>query len=256
MPSVAPRPTTREMERINWMEFREWVPDKIKTVLLPLGTMEAHGATANGTDIIAPVAIARAIADRVNAMIAPVIPYGFTGVLDAYPGGFTIPEDVYRAYVRAVVTGLAGNGFRNIILLNGHGGGQTAVLQSLGQEVGRETSTRILVINWWSYCSDVVREVYGEDGGHAGNTETAFMMAVDPALVQKDRYSGAEMATPIPAPNTWSAYPFPSSILLYTDGQGYPNFDLEKAKLYFTKVNGKMAALIEETIAKWELAKL
>ena len=78
------------------------------------------------------------------------------------------------------------------------------------------------MINWWSYCSDVVREVYGEDGGHAGNTETAFMMAVDPALVQKDRYSGAEMATPIPAPNTWSAYPFPSSILLYTEGQGYP----------------------------------
>jgi creatinine amidohydrolase len=33
-------PTTREMERINWMEFREWVPAKINTVLLPLGTME------------------------------------------------------------------------------------------------------------------------------------------------------------------------------------------------------------------------
>jgi creatinine amidohydrolase len=250
------QPTTRELERINWMEFREWIPEKIKTVLLPLGTIEAHGATANGTDIIAPVAIARAIAARVNAMIAPVIPYGFTGVLDAYPGGFTIPEDVYRGYVRAVMTGLAGNGFRNIILLNGHGGGQTAILQSLGQEVGRETSTRILVINWWSYCSDVVREVYGEDGGHAGNTETAFMMAVDPSLVQKDRYSGAEMATPIPAPNTWSAYPFPSSILLYTEGEGYPNFDLKKAKLYFTKVNDKMAVLIEETITKWELAKL
>src|SRR3954454_21575239 len=116
----APRPnepTTREMERINWLEFGELVPSRIQTVLLPLGTLEAHGATANGTDIIAPVAIARAIADRVNAMIAPVVPYGFTGVLDAYPGGLTIPEDIYRAYVDAVVTGLAGNGFRNIILL-------------------------------------------------------------------------------------------------------------------------------------------
>src|SRR4051795_6634962 len=256
MASSSSQPTTREMERINWMEFREWVPEKIQTVLLPLGTMEAHGATANGTDIIAPVAIARAIADRVNAMIAPVVPYGFTGVLDAYPGGLTIPEDIYRAYVGAVVTGLAGNGFRNIILLNGHGGGQTAILQSLGQEVGRKTSSRILVINWWSYCSDVVREVYGEDGGHAGNTETAFMMAVDPALVQENRYSGPEMATSIPAPNTWSAYPFPSSILLYADGEGYPNFDVQKAKLYFTKVNEKMAALIEQTIVKWELARL
>jgi creatinine amidohydrolase len=172
--------------------------------LLPLGTIEAHGAIANGTDIIAPVALARAIAGRVNGMIAPVIPYGFTGVLDAYPGSFTIPEDTYRAYVRAVLVGLARNKFKNIIMLNGHGGGQTAILAALAQEVGRETASRILVVNWWSYCSDVTQEVFGEDGGHAGNTETAYMMAVDPSLVQKQRYAGPEMATSIPAPNTWS----------------------------------------------------
>lgn len=244
------------MERVNWMEFREWVPAKIDIVLLPLGTIEAHGVTANGTDIIVPVAMAKEIAPRVNAMIAPVIPYGFTGILDAYPGAFTVPEDVYRAYVRAVLIGLAKNKFKNIILLNGHGGGQTAILSALAQEVGRETRTRILVVNWWSYCSDIVLEVFGEDGGHAGNTETAYMMAVDPALVNEQRYSGPEMATAIPAPNTWSAYPFPSSILLYKEGQGYPKFDLAKAKTYFAKVNDKVARLIEETIRKWDLAGL
>src|SRR3954465_11769178 len=99
-------PSTREMERINWMEFGESVPSRIQTVLLPLGTLEAHGAIANGTDIIAPIAIGSAIASRVNAMVAPVVAYGFTGVLDAYPGSFTVPEEVYRAYVRAVLLGL------------------------------------------------------------------------------------------------------------------------------------------------------
>jgi creatinine amidohydrolase len=251
-----PEPSTREMERINWMEFREFVPGKIDTVLLPLGTLEAHGVIPNGTDIIAPVSIARAIAAPVNAMIAPVIPYGFTGILDAYPGSFTIPEGVYREYVRAVLVGLAGNRFKNIILLNGHGGGQTAILSALAQEVGRETRTRILSINWWPYCSDVVREVYGQDGGHAGNTETAVIMAVEPELVKKDRYAGPEMATAIPAPNTWSAYPFPSSILLYKEAEGLPVFDQARAKAYFEKVNQKIAALIKETIAKWDLAKL
>ncbi|HAK06668.1 MAG TPA: creatininase [Spartobacteria bacterium] len=248
-------PSTREMERINWMEFREWVPAKIDIVLLPLGTIEAHGVTANGTDIIAPVAMAKEIAPRVNAMIAPVIPYGFTGILDAYPGGFTVPEDVYRAYVRAVLIGLAKNKFKNIIMLNGHGGGQTAILSALGQEVGRETRTRILVMNWWSFCSDVTLEVYGEDGGHAGENETAYMMAIDPSLVWKERYK-SDMATAIPASNTWSAYPFPSSILLYKEGQGYPKFDLAKAKTYFAKVNDKVARLIEETIRKWDMAGL
>ena len=248
-------PSTREMERINWMEFREWVPAKIDIVLLPLGTIEAHGVTANGTDIIAPVAMAREIAPRVNAMIAPAIPYGFTGILDAYPGGFTVPEDVYRAYVRAVLFGLAKNKFKNTIMLNGHGGGQTAILSALAQEVGRETTTRTLVVNWWSFCSDVTLEVYGEDGGHAGENETAYMMAVDPSLVWKERYK-SDMATAIPTPNTWSAYPFPSSILLYKEGQGYPKFDLAKAKTYFAKVNDKVACLIEETIRKWDMAGL
>jgi creatinine amidohydrolase len=250
-----PEPSTREMERINWLEFSEWVPGRINTVLLPLGTLEAHGVTANGADILAPVAMAREIAPRLNAMIAPAIPYGFTGVLDAYPGSFTIPEDAYRLYVRGVLVGLAKNKLKNIILLNGHGGGQTAILTALAQEVGRETGARILVVNWWSYCSDITLEVFGQEGGHAGDNETAYVMAVDPALVDKKRYK-REMATAMPEPKTWSAYPFPSSIMLYKEGEGYPKFDLAKAKTYFAKVNDKITGLIEETIRKWDMAGL
>src|SRR6266705_836727 len=246
-------PSTREMERINWIEFREWIPAKIQTVLLPIGTLEPHGVAANGTDIVVPVAMAREIAQRVNAMVAPVIPYGFTGILDAYPGSFTIPEEAFRSYVRAVLVGLAKNKCKNIIMLNGHGGGQTAILSALAPEVGRETSTRILAVNWWSYCSDVTLEVFGEDGGHAGENETAYVMAIDPSLVQKKNYK-SDMATALPAPNTWSAYPFPSTIMLYKEGQGHPKFDLVKARIYFSKVNDKIARLIRETIKKWDMA--
>jgi creatinine amidohydrolase len=245
-------PSTRELERINWMELREWVPARMDTVLLPLGTLEPHGVTANGADILAPSAIAREIAPRVNAFVAPVVPYGFTGSLDAYPGSFTVPEDVYRAYIRAVLQGLARNRFRNIVLVNGHGGGQTAVLSAVAQEVGREAGVRTLVVNWWSYCADVTQEVFGEDGGHAGENETAFILAIDPTLVHRDRYR-PELATAYPAPNTWSAYPFPSSIGLYKEGQGYPKFDAVKARLYYQKVNDKIARLVQETIAKWDL---
>ena len=246
-------PTTRELERINWMEFREVVPKRIDTVLVPFGTLEPHGVTANGADIIAPVAIARAIAPKIDALIAPVIPYGITGSMDAYPGAFTIPEEAYRPYVKAVLLGLAKNRFKNIILINGHGGPQTAVLNALGVEVGREAGVRTLVVNWWTYCSDITLEVFGEDGGHAGENENAFMLAIDPALVHKGRYSGPDMTTANPPAGTWSAYPTPSSIGLYKEGQGYPTFDPVKAKRYFDRVNEKMARLVEETRRKWKL---
>src|SRR6267378_6804277 len=67
---AAQQPSTRDMAEINWMEFHEWVPLKITTVLLPTGTLEAHGVENNGADITAPVEIARRMTARVNAMIA------------------------------------------------------------------------------------------------------------------------------------------------------------------------------------------
>jgi creatinine amidohydrolase len=101
----------------------------------------------------------------------------------------------------------------------------------------------------------VTLEVFGQDGGHAGENENAFMQAIDPALVHKERYS-AEMATANPAPGTWSAYPNPSTIGLYKAGEGYPTFNQAKAKEYYAKVNDKVAKLVQEIIRKWDLAGL
>lgn len=245
--------STREMDRINWMEFKEFVPSRVRTVLLPTGTLEPHGVINNGADNTAPAAIAHKIAERVNALIAPTLPYGITGALEAYPGAFQITEAAYRPFVKQILEGLAKNGLKNIIILNGHGGGQTAVLNSLAAEVSAERRVRILVINWWSFASDETKEVFGEDGGHAGLNETAFVQAIDPTLVHPERYND-DLATAYPLPGTWTAVPFPSSIGLYQKGQGYPKFDQKKADLYFAKVTDKVAAFVNEVIKKWDAA--
>ena len=247
--------STREMERINWMEFKEAVPAKINTVLLPTGTLEPHGVANNGADNTAPFALARHIAKRVNALVAPTLPYGITGGMEAYPGAFQISEEAYRPFLKQILEGLAKNQFRNIIIVNGHGGGQTAVLQSIAAEVSKDRKVRILVVNWWSYCSDITKEVFGEDGGHAGWNETAFIQAIDKSLVHPEKYK-EDMTTANPAPGTWAAYPSPSSIGLYQPGQGYPKFDQKKADEYFAKVTDKVAKLIQDIIRKWDLAGL
>lgn len=247
--------STREMSDINWMEFKEVVPSRINTVILPTGTLEAHGVINNGADIIAPVAMARKIALEVNALVAPAIPFGITGSMDAYAGCFSISEAAYRAYVRDVLVGLAKTGFKNIVVMNGHGGPQTAVLNQIAMEVGQDKRVRTLVINWWAYASDVTLAVFGEDGGHAGWNETAFVQAIDPKLVHRDRYKD-DLATPNPAPGAYSAYPAPSSIGLYKEGQGYVKFDQAKAEEYYAKVTEKVARLIIETRGKWDMAGL
>lgn len=249
-------PTTREMNLINWLEFQEFVPSQIETVLLPTGTLEPHGVIPNGSDNLAPEAMARELASDLNAMIAPTLNYGMTGTLAAYPGAFAMSEEVYRAFVGEIIQGLHKNKFKNIIILNGHGGGQTAVLQSIANELSIALEVRIMVINWWSVVSEDTFAVFGENGGHAGNNETAYVQAIVPDHIHPDRYTGEEMTTPYPSGSTWSAYPFPSSIGLYEPGQGYPTFDQDRSEDYFRRVNKRIGNLIQGVIEKWELAKL
>jgi hypothetical protein len=90
-------------------------PDDGATVLLTTGTLEPHGVINNGADNLAPVKIAAAVADEVNALIAPHVGYGVTGSMAPYPGATHIPADTYAPYVHAVLESLAGNGFQNII---------------------------------------------------------------------------------------------------------------------------------------------
>jgi creatinine amidohydrolase len=254
-PVLAQQPATRLMDEMNWMEFRELVPGKVKTVILTVGTLEPHGVINNGADNTAPVAIAREIAGDANALIAPHIPYGVTGSMAPYPGAMHIPEDAFRGYVRAVLEGLVKNRFRNIVVLNGHGGPQTAILQQVAQEVALERGVNTLVIQWWAAAGEVTLEVFGEDGGHAAINETAFIQAINPKLVRKELFTGKEMATANPAPGAWSATPFPSSMTLYKEGQGWPkDFSQAKADEYFRKVVAKVRALVLDTLRKWDAA--
>ena len=248
-------PSTRAMNLIGWQEFAEYVPAQIETVLLPTGTLEPHGVLPNGSDNLAPEAMANALAERLNALVAPTLNYGVTGSMQAYPGAFQISAEAYAPFVADILAGLARNGFINIIILNGHGGPQTAILREVAARASKQHHIRTLVINWWSLASDETFAVFGENGGHAGNNETAYVQAIVPEHIHPERYDST-MAMPYPANNAWAAYPFPSSIGLYEAGQGYPTFDPVQAQAYFSRVNERVAALIEEVIRKWDLARL
>jgi creatinine amidohydrolase len=250
----ATEPTTRHMSLITWTEFGEWVPERIQTVLLPVGSIEAHGVIPNGADALAPAAMAEAIAPRLNAMVAPTVSYGVTPSLQAYPGAVSLTPSTLKAVVTEVLTELARNGFRNVIVLNGHGG-NTEVVRAAAREVSGATRTRMLVVNWWGVVEKETQEVFGEPGGHAGSNETAYMQAIVPDHIHPERYQ-PEMAAANPPSGALFVIPSPTSIGLYEEGKGYPTFDAQQAKTYFEKVNDKVASAIETTIERWDRAGL
>jgi creatinine amidohydrolase len=245
-------PTTREMALLCWQEFGELVPARIDTVLIPFGSLEPHGVIPNGTDSLAPEAMARDIAARVDALIAPVLNYGITEAMKAYPGAVSIAAETYAPFAEAVLDNLAANGFKNLIVLNGHGG-NTAALNAAATRVANARRVRALVVNWWTLADDITKSVFKQNGGHAGNNETAYVQAFLPAFVHPERYK-PEMASPNAPAGAYAAVPVTSTILLYEKGQGYPSFDAAQAQEYFRKVNDRVAELVLDTIKKWDLA--
>ena len=109
----------RRLGYLNHNELKKLVPGEIDTAIVPIGTIEAHGITPLGTDVIIPEAMAERIGPEVNAIIAPAVPYGITRGLVGHPGTISIRPDVFRAYVGDLLRSLADIGFAKIVVLNG-----------------------------------------------------------------------------------------------------------------------------------------
>ena len=238
----------RYLERLPWKRIRELVPDKIDIVLLPVGTVEAHGASAVGTDNIIPVSIAENIAPNINALIAPVLGYGITKSLYGYPGSITIRPENYEPFVTDILKSLKDIGFKKIIILNGHGGNDTALKNTI-REFFFRYGLKIAMIDWWDICGQLVKEFYGQAGGHGGIDETAMVQAADERLVDKSLFDDD---TPYLYQHGAAVYPVPGTTILYTENEGLPDFDAEKARQYQKKVFTTVEEFIKFILGRWD----
>lgn len=240
----------RHLHRLSWLKVRDLVPAKISTVILPIGTVEAHGSACLGTDIFIPEVISDGIAERLNALVAPTINYGITRSLYRYNGGCTIGEETFGAYVRDVLVSLNDVGFKYIIVMNGHGG-NNGVLKPVAANFHRERNSCVAVIHWWELCHDMTRDFFGHVGGHAGTDEAAVVHALDPSLLDKDSYDPKLAYYVKPGADV---FPIPGSILLYKEGEGYPEFDLAKAVQYREKLIATVGDFAAMVVGRWQQA--
>ena len=237
----------RHLQKLNWLKVRDLVPDKIDTVILPVGTVEAHGSACLGTDNFIPEVIADGISERVDALIAPTVNYGITKSLYGYNGGSTIRPDIFEAYIREILDSMVQTGFRNIFVMNGHGGNNSS-LKSVAFDFHTDTGVNIAVIHWWELCADMTREFFGHRGGHAGTDEAAMVHAIDETYLDEDTYDPDLAYYFRPGADI---YPVPGTILLYAENEGHPEFDLEQAKKYREAVIKTVGEFAEMVLGRW-----
>jgi len=239
------------MNDLSWEQFRDRVPTACDLAIVPVGTIEAHGAIPLGTDTMIPEAIASELAPKLNALIAPSIAYGVTNTLLPYPGSTTVSSATFAAYLFEAAAGLVDAGFRRIVLLNGHGGQSTEVAAVVAR-LWNEKRAYAAAVEWWGFAEEPAAKIYpGTVSGHAGVEETAMIVVIAPQRIDGARATKIRRFARHPGLRT---RPFPASIILdkeETAGEGAPVLDPAKAKAFYDGVVDAIEAGLKEVFAGW-----
>ncbi|HSS37112.1 MAG TPA: creatininase family protein [Patescibacteria group bacterium] len=170
-------------------------------VIVPIGSTEQHGPHGPLlTDVFVPVEVARRVAPRAGAVVAPSLNYGLSYPHVGFTGVVHLRIATFMAIVEDVAVGLATMGFRRVVFLNGHYDNTLAIAYACANAADRlPDGTRAFPINYWDGMTpEEAGEFFGPTAGlHANRAETSAVMAVNPDFVDLD-HANAEMP-PFPA---------------------------------------------------------
>jgi creatinine amidohydrolase len=133
---------------MDWQTVEDWVRHDDRAVL-PIGSTEQHAFLSLSTDNILAERVAREAAEPLGVPVFPTVNYGITPGFMAYPGTVSLRVETMLALVRDILDSLNHQGFRRILIVNGHGG--NSPVQSLASEwMADHPETTIRLHNWWN----------------------------------------------------------------------------------------------------------
>lgn len=133
---------------MNWMQVEAYLKRDDRCVL-PLGSTEQHAYLSLSVDSILSERVALESAEPLGIPVFPVVAYGITPYFRAYPGSVTLRVDTYLRVVRDILDGLAEQGFRRVLIVNGHGGNRPASALA-GEWMADNPSVVVKFHDWWS----------------------------------------------------------------------------------------------------------
>jgi creatinine amidohydrolase len=177
------------VQEMNWIDF-DTLRGETDLALIPLGAVEVYGPHLPlGADGIATSALAKQVAERVPAFVAPLIPVGYSAALDEFPGTLSVRPSSLVAYTRDVAESFIGWGCRRILFLNGHAG-NVPYLNELARDLTAERGIRCAQIDWWRFVQPLVEDLVESDllpHGHASEFGTSVMLHLIPDHVKGER---------------------------------------------------------------------
>lgn len=191
-----------DFELMTWPEVKQALAEGKTTALIFNGGTEQRGPQGvNGAHTLIVRHLGVEIAGKLgNAILAPVVPYSVNNANGELPGTIGLTGPIFAALNEQVAEQMIVNGFRNIVLMGDHGGGQKE-LAEVAKKLDEKYSARgIRVV----YCDDVYKKAGDEfnkwakdngypAGSHASLKDTSELLYLggDKGWVRKDQIAAA-----------------------------------------------------------------
>ena len=180
-----------QLEELTAVQFKEAVKKSSQTAILPIGVLEKHGPHMPlGTDVYTAREMALRAAEMQYAVVFPW--YYFSQINEArhQPGTIAYSPELIWKVLQETLNELSRNGFKKIIIINGHGG-NAAFLEYFG--ISQLSEKRDYALYWYkpAYDREVIKQaeavsMHDPVNQHAGNRETSMVESIVPELVHPD----------------------------------------------------------------------
>ena len=137
-----------KISAMNWEQVETYLK-KDDRAILPIGSTEQHAYLSLSVDSILSEKVSVDAAEPLGVPVFPALPYGITPYFMAYPGTISLKVETHARVMQDILACLKRQGFRRILIVNGHGGNSPA--QSVAGEWQSENEEMTIKFhNWWN----------------------------------------------------------------------------------------------------------
>jgi len=184
-------------------------------VILPVGALEAHGPHLPlGADQLQAEATAHDLAERVDGLVAPSVPYGSTPGARRFPGSVSLSIAQLEVHVEGILSEFGRMGVRRLLVVSGHAerGHIAALREAADLAMQRHPGLKIVVLSDYDFVYELRGKEAPPTDGHAGLLETSRVLAIAPTTVGPERPVGANHRGPF-VPGTPTESEWPESVI-------------------------------------------
>jgi creatinine amidohydrolase len=184
-------PPERFLPYLTWKQV-EGLPKDRTLLILPTAAIEQHGhhlPLATDTlinNFILGHALQKLPADFPAYALAPVC-YGKSNEHLGFPGTLSTSRETFMATLRDLAASVRAAGFQRLVFFNSHGGNHS-LLDVMARDLRAEFGLKMFCLYGGGPASGVNPQEAAY-GFHAGEVETALLLAATPELVHRDKYT-------------------------------------------------------------------